>query len=442
MSAALQARRVFLIANAVSSAILQQVVDATRGEYVVHGTLGESDALGSAFLAREVATDRSVLLVVPRDAESLDVVAALSDGVPADAGGCAACGFRVATWVDLCPRCDRSLLPPPGPGPDAAVLRDQLRDSFDVVGSLPHVRGGTVYFGDELPDRRLTAFVVRPAADGQLTLDVVWEAVADTAPVVPTFAAASATTPAPRDGSYTAVDAEASEAGAAPVDDAPASYYATDAEQADPRDTASASRRRWLPVGLGVGALAAVGAVAVLLTRHSDAAPVRPPTDTATQVVTRVPDSAKPIPRVGTGPSGPGTGGLSMGGASTGGASAGGTNVVQAVRPESTGSNAPIVATDSIRLARRMRRHLRDSLSALNAASMTIDGDLPNGWTRSVNGAAVGHDRKVSLTVGVPVTIRIDAPGYCPDTISLTPTPKSSQHWAPMLRGRPTVGDC
>lgn len=388
----------------MSTELFQQIVDATRGEYVLHAPLGQSDVLGSAFLAREVATGRTVLLVVPPDAESLDVVGALSDTVPADAGGCAACGFRIGTWIEACPRCDHALLPPPGPGPDANVLRDQLRGTLDVVGSLPHVRGGTMYFGHDAVDGRLTAFVVRPQPDGQLGMDVVWEAgPAVGAGAQSPFLAASAPPAAPP-----SVD-ESEQSAIAPEHPSPV-YAASGYEAPTPADAgAPAPRRRWWPIGLGVGVIAATAAVAVALTHRGSPPPVRRDSLAAVPPTVVTPPATLP-----TRPDTPAT------------TAAGGTSVL-------------VLTNDSIQLA---RRQYRDSVRAARRATVTIDGDLPAGWTHTINGARPSGDRDVRLTAGVPALIRIEAPGYCADTLQVTPAPSSHQHWSPTLRGRPVVGEC
>ncbi|HEY0779790.1 MAG TPA: hypothetical protein VGD56_17615 [Gemmatirosa sp.] len=401
----------------MSSAILQQVVEATRGEYVVHGTVGRSDALGSAFLARDVASGRSVLLVVPPDAESLDVVAALSDTIPADAGGCAACGFRVGTWVDACPRCEHGLLPPPGASPDVDVVRDQLRETYDVIGSLPHVRGGTVYFGYDAGDRRLVAFVLRPQPDGQLAIDPLWEAVPDatTAP-----AASYGVVTAPGTATSGMATSGMATSGVAAPDVAPAYDDGGERLAAAVHDDAPPARRPWLPIGLGVGAIALVGAAAFAFTHH-EAPPVVP---------TRAADSA----------AAPGSSPSLLGGP-----------VVPPPQPRDStpvtpigGTSAPAVVPDSVLRAQHAWRRRRDSLRlARTGAVLTIDGDeLPHGWSVSVNGGPALTARDVPIPNGGPAVIRIVAPGYCADTLAINPAPGSHQHWSPTLRGTPTVGEC
>lgn len=446
--------RGFLFAIVVSSAILQQVVAATRGEYVVHGTLGDSSALGSAFLARDVAGGHSVVLVVPPDAESLDVVGALSDVIPADAGGCAACGFRIASWIDACPRCEHVLVPPPEPSPDATALRAELRHTMQVLGGLPHVRGGTMYFGHDASDGRLTAFVVRPQADGQLAMDVIWEAVPDTT------AAASTTMLVPAAGRdperEPAVDAGAYAVAHSPPyapphvpphtpgEYRPEPIFADGSTEAGlPADAVPAQvawapepprARRWLPIGVGLGALVAVGAVAFALTRQGapDAGTIG--RDTGRLAVV---DSA---PALGGSGSGVGTG---AGGFGTTAGTPGGDAI--ATGAAGGGTSVPPIPNDSVRVRRERRRRLQDSLRAVRAsdqAVLTVEGDLPSGWSITVNGGPSIGSRDVPLVVGQPATIRLDAPGYCTDTLTVMPAPHGRKRWAPLLRGRPTVGEC
>lgn len=404
-----------LFASAVSSPLFQQVAEATRGEYVLGATLGESDALGTAFLAREVATGRSVALVVPPDAESLDVVGALSDGIPADAGGCAACGFRVGTWVDACPRCEHSLLPPPGPSPEAAVLADQLRGSLDVLGGVPHVRGGTMYFGREMSDGRLTAFVVRPQGDGQLALEVVWEVASEAAHAAPTRSAAGGAPEAGVNGGEMRDDV---------FDQSPAPVVERLSEpEMVPADRGS---RRWLPIGLGVGALALVGAGAFALTHRNEPARVAVvPADTSSHLALNPPiESVQPTsPRATVAPG----------------------DSQAAVAPPLT--PAEQAHRDSINA---VRRRARDSVRAARAATaaagaaglLTIEGDLPTGWTATVNGAGASNARELRIAPNTPALIRLQAPGYCADTLRVQLGPQARQHWSPSLRGRSIVEEC
>ncbi len=408
----------------MSSALFQQIVDATRGEYVPHGTLGESDVLGSAFLAQEVATGRSVLLIVPPSAESLDVVGALSDSVPADAGGCAACGFRVNAWVDACPRCEHVMLPPADSAVDAASLREQLRGTIDVVGSVPHVRGGTMYFGHETDDTRLTAFVIRPQPDGQLALDVIWDAADAGAPAAPEPAYA-ASTPAGAGGYAEPVTASPADPDGDDTAAAPAALVAAD-------DTPRP--RRALPIALGVGALALVGAAAFAFTRGSSRARTAPVTgDTAKSPYTLI----APSGNQGVTGVGPSTTGTPNGSNIAATAGTGGTAVAVI--------NRDSVLRDSA--LRDFRRRRRDSLRVLRAQlatgpQITIDGDLPTGWSLSVNGAGATTNRSIHLTAGQPTVIRIQAPGYCPDTLLITPSGRDDKHWAPTLQGKPLRGEC
>lgn len=377
----------------MSSELLRQVVDATRGEYVVHGTLGRSDVRGTAFLARDVAEGQTVVLVVPQDAESLDVVGALGEDVPADAGACAACGFRVATWVDACPRCEQVLAPPPGPASDPEELAARLRGTFQVLGGVPHVWGGTVYFGHAAADGRLTAFVVRPQPDAGLGLEVVWEALPD-------------------------VRSADRRAGSGEVDPGADGDAYADGDPYTPATAAARWRRLRLPVGVGLGVVAAVAGVAVaVLGRRAPARaePVLPPPE-------RVPAPAKA-------PSGP-----------------------EAAAPPTTSAAArnasasPGRPADNVRPAAAERRRVHAPAPAARAgrgsARLTIEGRLPANASVAVGGEGRGGGRELRLVAGRRAVVRIKAAGYCPATLAVTLAPNSHHYWAPTLYRRPASGRC
>ena len=94
---------------------------------------------------------------------------------------------------------------------------------------------------------------------------------------------------------------------------------------------------------------------------------------------------------------------------------------------------------DSARAARRARA---DSLRlARSGGTLTLDGDLPSGWTLSAAGGTPSG-RDVHLPAGQPVLVRISAPGYCADTLTVKLAPGAQQHWAPVLRGSSLVEQC
>lgn len=420
------------IATVVSSALFQQIAEATRGEYVLDAELGHSETLGNAFLGREAGSGRSVVLVVPPGAEALDVVGALGDTIPADAGGCAACGFRVGTWVDACPRCEHSLLPPPGSSPDAAVLAEQLRDSVDVLGSLPHLRGGTVYFGRELSDGRLSAFVVRPQDDAQLALDVVWEEAG------PAGHPEAVAIPERLDRAPDAweVNGTGVQDGAFAPPAEPSRDDDGGARNSDVGDGGGSrgGGRRWLPVGLGVGALALVAAAGFALTRHpAAAAPTVTPRDSAPTIGLNGPFPTDSHPAQATQPVQPSV----QHTANTERALTTADSLNMGLRQPTPVERAYMDSVrrykDSVRTARRL---------AATAAVLTLDGDLPSGWTAAVEGGGSVSGKEIRVPANTPVVVRLQAPGYCTDTLRVQLPPGGRRSWSPVLRGSSIVEQC
>jgi hypothetical protein len=73
---------------------------------------------------------------------------------------------------------------------------------------------------------------------------------------------------------------------------------------------------------------------------------------------------------------------------------------------------------------------------------VSIMGELPPGWQRTVNQLEPSANRQIELTPGRAAVIVLTAPGWCPQRTELTLTAGDSVPWVPNLRPRPWVGDC
>lgn len=413
--------------------LYQQVAEATRSLYDVRAELGHAPHLGTAYLAQDVAHGGTAVLLVPPGADALDVVPALSDAVPAGGGRCTSCGRALVTWSDVCPQCGRSLTPSPGEELEVGTVAAAAGGALDVVGVVPHARGGQIFFGQDRVDRRLVAFAARPQGDGRFWLDALWEADA-------------ASVPAPA-GSRWGSDEPGVDSG--PTDTAAlgiatpslarleAAAYTTDVGSSAsdvPRGESTAGRgRRGLLFAVGGGVLVAIGAVAWALTRGGNGAAA--PGGTLQAVTTAHAGSVAPA-----GGTIPVTGAVS--GTSTAADSQPGAIAAQ-------GTQAVAVSrADSLRLAQNARRRrlaaerARAAAAFGDSAVLTIAGDLPSGWVALVNAGGAAGGRTISLPPGVASVVVIEAPGYCPDTLRVAPGAGGRHEWSPVLRSRPTVGSC
>lgn len=409
---ALGAAACFRPLPAVQHDLYQQVVRATDGQYSVFAELGHTPERGTAYLARDLTTGSTVVLLVPPGAESLDVVTALNDAVPANGGRCAACGRELSAWVDACPHCGRSLTPPAGDSPAAAVVAAEAGETVEVVGTVPHVLGGHFFFGRDRIDRRLLAFAAHPQGDGRWWLDTLWEG--DPAPPPPAPAtsavAGAAVAPPPSDA-----DPGASFPG-------PAGLVFD--EPAVPRGH---SRRVLVAAGLAAGVV--LGGAAWALARGGSSQPTVDPRSIATRART---DPA------------PGAGVLAtlapVGGRAAASTAQRSAKAADASTVPSADSNPRVQRVGQRRIAaERVRVGVR---AADGGAVLTIEGDLPSGWMRVVNAGPASGDRAVPLAADVASVVVVEAPGYCPDTLRVTLGVGGLRHWSPVLRGRSVVGDC
>jgi hypothetical protein len=71
-----------------------------------------------------------------------------------------------------------------------------------------------------------------------------------------------------------------------------------------------------------------------------------------------------------------------------------------------------------------------------------IEGELPPGWSRTVNQLPMNTNRTITLTPGRTATIVVSAPGWCSERVELALRAGEEHRWTPALRARPWVGGC
>jgi outer membrane biosynthesis protein TonB len=74
---------------------------------------------------------------------------------------------------------------------------------------------------------------------------------------------------------------------------------------------------------------------------------------------------------------------------------------------------------------------------ANRSAQVIIDGRLPAGWSRSVNGGASSSEGVVELRPRRASTIVVDAPGFCTETRTFQLSPGEEYRWVLSMRERP-----
>jgi hypothetical protein len=71
-----------------------------------------------------------------------------------------------------------------------------------------------------------------------------------------------------------------------------------------------------------------------------------------------------------------------------------------------------------------------------------IEGELPPGWSRSVNELPASTNRRIDLTPGRSARILVIAPGWCPARTEVTLGAGEQHRWTPELSARPWIGGC
>jgi serine/threonine protein kinase len=141
---------------------LRSVTALAGGRFEVLGPLGGDRQEGYAFLARDLAADK--LVVLKRDLRvlggpgttALKVIERLDSSVPPPAGACPVCQAPFSGWDPACPECGADIagsIGVPGQGTSREELLEAVRqaaEGYEVLGSIPRAVGGaSVYFARE-----------------------------------------------------------------------------------------------------------------------------------------------------------------------------------------------------------------------------------------------------------------------------------------------------
>ena len=403
----------------MSHPLLEQIVAATAGEYALIGELGETGR-GTAFLAREAASGQLVVLFVPADAESLEVLAAIGDEVPANAGRCTACGHAPMVWRTHCPNCHRPFVLEAVDAHRFTLDEVQAATAhvYDVEGEVGHLSGGSLFFVRDRVDHRLVALAGQVDADGQQVLEAVWDA-ADAPPAVidrdlaPAYPASfDDATAGPASGAIGAAAGDPASTGVVDVADVPGP---------------PGRRRGWVPLAVVAALVAVLGGVWAFQRDDPSSASSRPGTLAVAPAGGGGRGAASPV--------GPTEGGTPAGGPA-GGAAA---SVSRTTPGEDVSTRPPV--PDS---ADESRRRAADSVRRAERAPafVQIATEPPAGWNWRIDGRPGPSARTVKLRPRREHVIELEAPGYCPDVLRLTPEPASTQAWTPRLRGKPMIGNC
>lgn len=383
--------------------LFDQILNATAGEYEIHGELGR-DWTGRAYLAREIASGQHVVLRLPSDSDALEVLPRLSSTVPMAGGVCADCGDALTSWGGRCLACGAPVAGIPAEWPwsasvEASVLeevRHAAGDSYEILGAMEQEEtGGTVLFAREVASARLVALALHAGeGDGGRYLAVIWEG--------PVLARSRPTTSPPRPPTPEAIIPAPPPADLPPAGGGrPASASAAPA----PR-----SRRLLLPALL-LTALLAAAAFLLARTTPETAPEGELASDSTEWDVSPAPTPAMPSDA--------------------------------AAAPSITPPPAMLPVVDSAPPPVRIPRQERAAApTARRTGELQLGGALPPSWTRSVNGRAPTSERTVELTAGKPATIRVEAPGFCPESLRVTLPAGGRETWTPQMKGRPMVGEC
>jgi hypothetical protein len=158
-------------ADAALENSLRSVTALAGGRYEVLGPLGGDRQQGFAFLARDFATGK--LVVLKRDLRAsgsqgpigLKVIERLDSSVPPPAGACPVCQAPFVGWDPTCSECGADIAGPRGQGSREELLEAvrQAASGYEVLGDMPRVAGGAnVYFAREPNGGTLVALRLEP----------------------------------------------------------------------------------------------------------------------------------------------------------------------------------------------------------------------------------------------------------------------------------------
>ncbi|HEY7685137.1 MAG TPA: zinc ribbon domain-containing protein [Gemmatimonadales bacterium] len=156
--------------------LLVAVREAAADEYAVLGEVGRAPTGAVAYLARDVATKKLVVLRLTISAGNeylLEVVNQLDTSVPAPPTACPRCRAPVRGWGKFCTQCGLNLWGEQGGASHRSkedllvAVQDVTRGNFEILGEMSHAGGkGVVYFARDLSTGKIEALRLQPEGGG------------------------------------------------------------------------------------------------------------------------------------------------------------------------------------------------------------------------------------------------------------------------------------
>lgn len=381
--------------------LFRTVQEATEGAYDVLGELGH-DQERIAFLARDLDTGLLTVLALAFQGDEIEVIPRLGPGVPVVGSLCMGCGSPKEGWEDRCANCEArgygtgSITPEGGADALLRTVSSAAAGTYDVLGALERTGGAPLYFAREAGSGRLVGLALQqdPGERDGFSLVLAWEGPLAVASAAPAGYAV------PADDRYEPEPAYDEGWPAAAPDEITDPMLGLSRADGAASPAPAPRRRHGLLTAAGIG-VAVFGGLALFALLGSGAdEPAAPEPTTVATVPAAVPaDTPLPVP---------------------------------AVQPD-TPAAAPVRTEEP-----RERPKREDTRKAV----VILDGSLPGGWSRSVNGGAPSSNPTVQLTPRRAATIVVDAPGYCTETRTFQLGPGAEQRWVLAMRERPLVGEC
>lgn len=161
---------------------LEAVRGVAAGEYEVFGEICRGAGGTIAYLARDLADKKLVVLRLAAgggssDDYSLEVVKRLDASVPAPKGTCPRCSEPLRQWGRFCSMCGCDLWGGPSPSGGEAkedlleAVKEAAQGKFEVLGEIPWAEGsGQVYFVRDLASGKLAALRLLKEGEGEYSL--------------------------------------------------------------------------------------------------------------------------------------------------------------------------------------------------------------------------------------------------------------------------------
>jgi len=148
--------------------LLEAVRDVAGQDFEVFGEIGQLQEGTIAYLARDAANKRIVILRLtpePRQQNEfrLDVARELDASVPAPSSACPRCGNAVRSWARYCTQCGVDLWTDASAGQPRSkedlleAVREATRGKYEILGEMPKAGGGIVYFARDLKTGKVDA---------------------------------------------------------------------------------------------------------------------------------------------------------------------------------------------------------------------------------------------------------------------------------------------